>query len=85
MKLRLLSQNVRGLNDPQAVANLRQYIHSHPVDFLFIQEHKLRGQGAANLGRLLWKKATTLHTDAEPGYSDGSPSSKGGVASIIVP
>jgi len=86
MKIQLISQNVRGLNDPLAIDNLRQYLHTHPVDFLFIQEHKLRGAAVENMGRKIWKRATTLFTHTEPGYNtDGSHAGKGGVASFIAP
>lgn len=86
MKLKLLSYNVRGLNDPASIDNLRNYLHRNPVDFLFIQEHKLRGQGALHLGRTLWKCATTFITEAEPGYTiDGTHSGKGGMATLIAP
>lgn len=84
MIIHLLSQNIRGLNDPQAIDNIRLYIQSNPVDFLFLQEHKLRGQAAENMGRLIWKRATTLYTQALPGYNlNGSSSGKGGVVSLI--
>jgi len=36
MKLKILFQNVRGLNDPSAVDNLRNYIHRYLVDILFL-------------------------------------------------
>lgn len=53
---------------------------------MFIQEHKLRGQGALNLGRSLWRRATTFCTEAEIGYTpDGSNAGKGGIASLIAP
>lgn len=86
MKIKILTHNVRGLNDPLAVANLRTYIQRNPVDVLFIQEHKLRGNSIANLGRQVWKRAKTFFTEAEPGYNtDGSNSGKGGIATFISP
>lgn len=84
MKFKTLSQNVRGLNDPSALDNLRNYIRQNPVDFLFLQEHKLRGSGATQLGRSIWKHATTFITGADVGYSiDGKNANKGGVATLI--
>lgn len=86
MILKILTQNVRGLNDSSAVDNLRQYLHRNPVDLLFIQEHKLRNLGAAELGCRVWKNATTFFTEATPGYTtDGISAGKGGVASLISP
>lgn len=41
---------------------------------------------AANLGRQLWKRATTIYTEAEVGYTaDGDNVGRGGVASIVSP
>lgn len=60
MKIKLITQNIRGLNDPLAIDNLRNYIQKNPIDMLFLQEHKLRGTNAANLGRQIWKRATTF-------------------------
>jgi len=86
MKFKILFQNVIGLNDPIALDNLRNYVHRDPVDFLFIQEHKLRGSNISTLGRRLWKRATTIYTEAEPGYTaNGASTGKGGLASFIFP
>lgn len=86
MKFKLLFQNVRGLNDPVALDNLKNYVSRNPVDFLFLQEHKLRGTRASQLGRSLWKQATTFYTKADVGYTiDGRNAGKGGVASLISP
>jgi len=86
MKLTILYQNVRGLNDPSAIDTLRNYIHRDPVDILFLQEHKLRGQNALNIGRMLWKRATTLVTEAEQGYTaTGVSTGKGGLATLVSP
>jgi len=77
---------MRGLNDPAAIDNLQNYIKKNLVDSLFIQEHKLRGHGAINLGRLLWHRTTTFFTGANIGYTlDGKNVGKGGVASLIAP
>lgn len=86
MKIKIITQNIRGLNDPLAVDNLQNYIQKHPIDILFIQEHKLRGSTAANLSRQVWKHATTFYTEATPWYTtDGTTAGKGGVASFISP
>jgi len=86
MKLKLLSHNVRGLNNPAAVENFRHYLVRNPVDLLFIQEHKLRALGASRLGKTLWKRATYFFTEVEPGYNANATGvGKGGVATFIAP
>jgi len=86
MKLKILFQNVRGLNDPSAIDNLRNYIQRDPVDILFIQEHKLRGSSALNIGKMLWKRATSLVTEAEQGYTaTGGSAGKGGLLTLVSP
>jgi len=86
MKIKLLSHNVRGLNDPKAMDNLRHNIRKNPIDLFFIQEHKLRGKGVDQLGQSLWRRAIALCTEAAPGYTeDGKNAGKGGVASFLSP
>lgn len=86
MKIKLLSQNIRDLNDPVAIDNLRLYLNRNPVDILFLQKHKLQGPGASNLRRQLWKRARYLYTEAEPGYTlNRMLAGKGGVAAFISP
>jgi exonuclease III len=51
MQLKLLSFNVRGLNDPQSILKLKHYLDSSPpANIIFLQEHKLRLQAAQELG-----------------------------------
>lgn len=69
MKLQMLYLNVHGLNDLATVDNLKNYIQHNSIDLFFLQEHKLRGQGATNLGNKLWKRATTFITEAELDYT----------------
>ena len=54
MNFKLLSLNVRGLNDPSSIRLLKHYVDSiSKLDILFLQVHKLRGQNSRDLGRYL--------------------------------
>jgi hypothetical protein len=57
-KLHLLFYNIKGLNEEEEVRKLRQCILGifPKVDAMFLQEHKLRGQKAQQLGGPFWKK-----------------------------
>jgi exonuclease III len=90
MNIRLLSFNVRGLNAPEALENLRYYIHSlrqHP-DILFLQEHKLRMGQHQSIAKKLWKEATTWCLEATLGYNHNPlepGAGKGGVMTMLAP
>ena len=50
MQLKLLSFNVRGLNDKASVALLQHYIRAVPaLDILLLQEHQLRKEATPSL------------------------------------
>ncbi|KAG0594798.1 hypothetical protein M758_UG110700 [Ceratodon purpureus] len=88
MNLNLMTLNARGLNDPGKIDKLRLYMGSTKptIDVLLVQEHKLRGQKAAELGRLIDRNAIFFYNEAEPGYGelDGiEGASKGGTAILI--
>jgi exonuclease III len=72
MQLNLLSYNVRGLNDLAAVNALQHYVHSlqPKIDILMIQEYKLCNSQALQLGKRLWKGATTWCLEATVGYNN---------------
>ena len=88
MQLALYSLNVRGLNDPVKVDRLRGYIRfvKPSPDFFLVQEHKLTGTKAAELGRNLNYQATYFYTEAEPGYNNprGKPSAGCGGTAVLV-
>ncbi|KAG0594495.1 hypothetical protein M758_UG082400 [Ceratodon purpureus] len=88
MKVTIYTLNVRGLNDPAKVSRLRNYIHNlqSAPDILMLQEHKLTGEKAANLGRQLNPSSTYLYAEARPGYRNhirGSGAGCGGTAFLI--
>jgi hypothetical protein len=43
-------------------------IHLSP-NFLFIQEHKLRGNKANEVGKIVWRRAANWFTKVSPRYS----------------
>jgi hypothetical protein len=43
-------------------------IHLLP-DFFFIQEHKLRGDKANEVGKVVWRRTASWFTKASPRYS----------------
>lgn len=89
MIVRILSFNVRGLNDKSSIPLLHNYLHSQSqIDVVLLQEHKLRNQDSANLGKNLWSSATSWSADATVGYNNAPLSSgagKGGILMMITP
>ena len=61
MKVKILSWNVRGVNDPEKRKVVKNFIRSQRVDFVCLQETKIQGMNKALVhsiivGRLLdWK------------------------------
>jgi exonuclease III len=88
MKLNLMTFNMRGLNEEFALNSLRMYVQDvRPrLDFLAIQEHKLRGNALSCIGTVLWRSASFWDLDASPGYGH-SPDKEGagcsGVATFL--
>ena len=70
MKVHLLSLNVRGLNEGASVNLLQSYIRDcqPSLDFIAIQEHKLRGTALAAMGTRLWRHAPYFSLEATAGY-----------------
>jgi exonuclease III len=67
MKVQLISQNVQGLNgllSPHKVRNIFQDRFA-TLDFLCIQEHKLRGPKLAALNSQVWKEAQAYSCEAK--------------------
>lgn len=87
MNFKLLSHNVRGLNEGSSVPTLRNYVQSiGQLYVLYIQEHKLRGKIAAQLGRKLWPQAHCWSLEANPGYAfQTNGASKSGIATLLAP
>ena len=55
MKLKIITHNLRGLNDPDSITKERCFLTSLAprVDVIMIQEHKLRGKAMEELGSRL--------------------------------
>jgi exonuclease III len=88
MKLHLLSYNVQGLNNSSKTWKLRNYIKivQPPCDVVLLQEHKLSGSIAMDLGKNIWPDAACYALDAQPGYTfnlDGA--GKGGACILVSP
>lgn len=87
MMIKVITFNVRGLNDPRKVDRLRNYFQGNlgGADVILLQEHKLRDTKAANLGRSLFPKRKCWVLEAEPGYNvDGHEGAgKGGICTIL--
>lgn len=87
MNLKILTFNVRGLNDKASLAMLQHYVRAVPaLDVLLIQEHKLRRDAAVTLGTRLWQQAGVWTREDSPGYNhDGSDDGAGcgGVATFV--
>ena len=71
MNLNILSFNVCGLNDLNSVRLLKKYLDDiSRLDIILLQEHKLRGQDASNLGRYLWNMTKSWIVEAAQGYNN---------------
>lgn len=72
MKINLLYQNVQGLNDPQKIKIVRNYVRRHTatLDFLWLQEHKLRGNSLTILRNLIWPGAEFYGQEAATTYNN---------------
>lgn len=89
MIIRLLSFNVRGLNDKSSILMLRNYFQSlsYP-DIILLQEHKLRNQESSALGKALWPQASSWALEASVGYNNdpsGPGAGKGGLITLVGP
>jgi exonuclease III len=69
MKVKIITHNVQGLNNPVAVSRLKNYYFPllRDVDVLCLQEHKLREQNLLDLGQVLWPQATCFACEATVG------------------
>lgn len=90
MKLRIMTQNVQGLNDTEAPSRVRQYYKDHlkSLDVLAFHEHKLRGEKLKALSTQVWKDALFVGNEATVAYNHGpqdEEAGKGGVCMFISP
>jgi hypothetical protein len=90
MKIRLITQNVQGLNASLAPARVRNFYSSSfkNIEILCLQEHKLRGKKLDELGFKIWRQAHYFGCEASPGYNhqDGvDRAGKGGLCMFISP
>jgi exonuclease III len=90
MKLHLISQNVQGLNGPEASQRLRNFYSSYfrHIDVLCLQEHKLRGSKMTDLGPKVWKHAHFFGCEASAGYrhiGEEAGAGRGGVCLLVNP
>lgn len=88
MILTIVSQNVQGLNDPDAFNQTRSYFRPLflGIDILCLQEHKLRGSRLENLEQHFWLQAGCHRLEALPGYNhklDDEGAGSGGLCMLI--
>ncbi len=86
MQLRMMSHNVKGLNDPTTLQKLWLcYKEQTPtLDILLLQEHNLGDEKVKNISFNLWKGASYLFTKVALGYFQQMEKlSKRGVYTLI--
>jgi exonuclease III len=85
MKVKIITHNVQGLNNPVAVNRLKNYYFPllRDVDVLCLQEHKLREQNLLDLGQVLWPQATCFGCEATVGNQ--VEAGRGGLYMLISP
>ena len=85
MIIKTITFNVRGLNEPRKIDKLRQYFQAIKggIDVILLQEHKLQGEKATNLGIKLSPngKSWTLEIGYNINGLEGA--GKGGICTII--
>lgn len=89
MNLTLLSQNLQGLNNLDTLSKVQNYFSLlHQIDILLLQEHKLRGDKTAALGKAMWPQAGFYAVDASPAYGHAAEdpgAGSGGICMWIAP
>lgn len=87
MIIKTMTFNVRGLNEPRKIDRLRHYFQSTQggFDVIMLQEHKLRGEKALNLGRQLVPNSSYWTLEAEAGYNTNGRegAGRGGICTIL--
>lgn len=87
MILKIITFNVRGLNELRKIDRLRIYFQTIQggTDVILIQEHKLRGEKATNLGKHLAPYGRCWTLEAEAGYNINGRegAGKGGISTIV--
>ena len=71
MIIKTISFNDRGLNKSRKINRLHHYFQNFQggMDVILLQEHKLRGKKATNLGRHLLPNSKSWTLEADPGYN----------------
>lgn len=90
MRLTMISQNVQGLNNSDALNRVRSYYQPlfPSLDILSLQEHKLRGDKIRSLRRSFWPRAGFYYQEASPAYghdADEPGAGSGGICTWIAP
>jgi exonuclease III len=69
MKVTIMSQNVQGLNDSNKIDIVKNFFRPYlpSIDFLCLQEHKLRGSNLLALKNSIWNRARFYSQDAAIG------------------
>lgn len=87
MMIKIVTFNVRGLNEPRKIDRLRQYFQNIQggIDVILLQEHKLRGEKAANLGKHIFPNGKCWTQEADIGYNVNGleGAGKGGISTIL--
>ena len=88
MKWNIITHNIRGLNDPESITKERCFISAltPKVDFVMIQEHKLRGRSRDNLGNRLMPRCASWILEAAPSeknWINPNAAGKGGVGILL--
>ena len=87
MIIKAITFNVRGLNEPRKIERLRQYFQNMQggADIIMLQEHKLRGEKAGTLGKLLFPNGKCWIQKADQGYNiNGSEGAgRGGICTFL--
>jgi exonuclease III len=86
MKIHLISQNVQGLNAPEASQRLRNYFSSYfrHMNVSCLQEHKLRGSKLIDLGPKVWRQAYFFGCEASVGYHHSEVEAGAGCGGICM-
>lgn len=71
MIIKSVTFNVRGLNEPRKIDRLKHYFRTLQggADIILLQEHKLRGEKAATLGKKLFPNGQCWIQEADPRYN----------------
>lgn len=88
MKWKIITHNIRALNDPESITKERCFINSLTprADIVMIQEHKLRGRAMINLGSRLMPGCASWIMEPAPrerGWINPNAAVKRGVGILL--